>query len=305
VKAKCSNTLSSFDAAALLVYKNNDGCGSSFHLTSSEFDNISTGICPLIDLTQSEYCFLEPLSMMSGIHYVVNTPSLRSKCFVPLLEAMLHKGTTEQNRGSYFDLFIAMKVAVDDSFRRSLYDMAVDIGMRENRTKWIRNMVYPEKEYFQLKCKIADDAFVESLEDDRMDVVLPSNLAGPDVKWWIFLFGMKTTWTKPRLGDIESEKNGETVNPSLCFDWRDNKKKGEPLTKKRKLLNDKCVDIAQRRISESRGFIRVRIELPRSSYKCKIDRSLSNDIHLNLDWNTFRTLLSEDEARHFEVYIQQ
>eukprot|EP00475_Leptophrys_vorax_P029993 TRINITY_DN4452_c0_g1_i9.p1 TRINITY_DN4452_c0_g1~~TRINITY_DN4452_c0_g1_i9.p1 ORF type:complete len:726 (+),score=141.55 TRINITY_DN4452_c0_g1_i9:687-2864(+) len=269
--------------------------GSWFFLTSTEFDNISTGLCPLIDLTESKYRFLEPLSMMSGMHYVVSSPLLRSQYFVHLLGAMLDKGTTEQNRGSYFDLFVAMKVAVDASFRRRLFALAVEIGRcDDDGTNWMSNAVLPEKGYFKLK------SFVGSLEFDSEDVVLPSNLDGPDVKWCIFLFGLKTSWTKSLVGAVESRKNEETITLSLCFDWRDKKEKGEPLNKKRKLLHDKCAEIAQSRIKESCGFIRVRIELPSSILVSNTDRKLSKNIHLDIDWKVFRTLLSEDEARHFD-----
>jgi hypothetical protein len=278
--------------------------GSWFYLTSSEFDNISTGLCPLVDISESKYCFLEPLSMMSGIHYVVSSALLRSQCFVHLLGAMLGKGTTEQDRGSYFDLFIAMKVAVDASFRSRLFAMAMDVGKCDARTKWITNLVLPDNDYFKLRYKISDEAFVGSLQVDSEDVVLPSNLAGPDVKWWIFLFGLKTTWTKSQVSIEDSSKNEETITPSMCFDWRDKKKKGQPLNKKRKLLNEKCIGIAKSRIKDSYGFIRVRIELPLSSFVSNSDHKLTNDIHLNLDWKVFRTLLSEDEARYFEVYFK-
>jgi hypothetical protein len=278
--------------------------GSWFYLTSSEFDSISMGLCPLVDISESKYCFFEPLSMMSGIHYVVSSASLRSQCFVHLLGAMLGKSTTEQDRGSFFDLFIAMKVAVDASFRSRLFDMAIDVGKCDARTKWITNLVLPDKNYFKLRCKVSDEAFVGSLQADSEDVVLPSNLAGPDVKWWIFLFGLKTTWTKSQVSLEDSSKNEEATTPSMCFDWRDKKKKGQPLKKKRKLLHEKCIDIAKSRIKDSYGFIRVRIELPLSSFVSNSDHKLTNDIHLNLDWKGFRTLLSEDEARHFEVYFQ-
>jgi hypothetical protein len=278
--------------------------GSWFYLTSSEFDNISTGLCPLVDISESKYCFFEPLSMMSGIHYVVSSPLLRSQCFFHLLGAMLGKGTTEQDRGSYFDLFIAMKVAVDASFRSRLFAMAVDVGKRDARTKWISNWVLPDKNYFKLRCRVSDELFVDSLQADSEDVVLPSNLAGPDVKWWIFLFGLKTTWTKSQVSLEDSSKNEETITPSMCFDWRDKKKMGQPLKKKRKLLNEKCIDIAKSRVENSYGFIRVRIELPLSSFVSNSDHKLTNDIHLNLDWKVFRTLLSEDEARYFEVYFK-
>ena len=277
--------------------------GSWFYLTSDKFDIISAGLCPLVELEEFKYSFLEPLSLFSGIHYVVSSP-LRSRCLEHLLEAMLDKGATEQNRGSSFDLFVAIKVAVDASFRRRLFEMAVEIGIRDDRTKWISNVKLPEKDYFKLKCKISDEAFVESLESDDEDVVLPSSLAGPDVKWWLFLFGLKTTWTKSLVGADESRKNEETITPSLCFDWRDEGKKGEPLPKKRKALNDKCVEIAQSRVKESRGFIRVRIELPSSDFVSKTDRESTKDIHLDIGWKVFRTLLSEDEAGRFEVYCK-
>ena len=297
------------DAIQFLGDEDADGIsaesGSWFYLTSDEFDIISAGLCPLVELDKSKYSFLEPLSLFSGIHYVVSSLSLRSECSQHLLKAMLYKGITEQNRGSYFDLFVAMKVAVDASFRRRLFEMAVEIGIRDDRTKWISTMVLPEKNYFKLKCKISDEAFVESLEGDDEDVVLPSNLAGPDVKWWIFLFGLKTTWTKSLVGADESRKNEETITPSLCFAWRDEGKKGEPLPEKRKVLNDKCVKIAQSRIEELRGFIRVRLELPSSDFVSKTDRESTKDIHLDIDWRVFRTLLSEDEAGRFEVYLRK
>jgi len=217
---------------------------------------------------------------------------------------MLSKGTTEQVRGSYFDLFVAMKVATDGVFRSRLFDMAVEVGRLNDRTNWISEMTLPEKDYCKLKCKVSDKAFVRSLEVDDDDVILPSNLAGPDVKWWIFVFGFKTTWTKSQVSVDESSKNEETVTPSLCFNWRDKKEKRELLKKKRKLLNEKCAEIAASRIKESRGFIRVRIELPSSNFVYNIDHDSTNDIHLDIDWNRFRTLLSEDEAHYFESYLE-
>ncbi len=60
----------------------NAGYGFSVYLTSAEFDNISTGICPLLEMEISKYCFLEPLSMMSGIHYVTSSSMLSSQCLV-------------------------------------------------------------------------------------------------------------------------------------------------------------------------------------------------------------------------------
>jgi hypothetical protein len=119
--------------------------GSWFYLTSSEFDNVSTGICPLMSLSQSKYCFLEPLSMMAGLHYLVSSPSLLTSCYERLLEAMLDKSTTDQVRGSYFQLFIAMKISADSLFRQSLFEMALSKGIIDERTKWISNMVLPQK----------------------------------------------------------------------------------------------------------------------------------------------------------------
>jgi len=278
--------------------------GSWFYLRSSEFDSISAGLCPLISLEESKYRFLEPLSLMSALLYIVSSPLLRSQCFVHLLEAMFDKGTTEHVRGCYFNLFVAMKVAADSVFRRRLFDMAVEIGRLDDRTKWISEMILPEKDYFKLKCKVSDEAFVRSLEVDDEDVILPSNRAGPDVKWWIFVFGLKTTWTNPLLSVDESSENEEAITPSLCFDWRDKREEEKPLKKKRKLLNQKCAQIADSRIKESRGFIRVRIELPSSRFESNINHESTNDIHLEIDWERFRALLSEDEAKRFEVYFK-
>ena len=115
---------------------------------------------------------------------------------------------------------------------------------------------------------------------------------------------MKTSWRKSRVRADESFKNEETVTPSLCFNWRDKRKKGKPIKKKRKLLSEKCAEIAANRIKESRGFIRVRIELPSSNFESNIDYDSTNDIHLKMDWNRFRTLLSEDEAKYFESYFE-
>ena len=67
------------------------------------------------------------------------------------------------------------------------------------------------------------------------------------------------------------------------------------MPKKRKPLNLRCVDIADSRINESRGFIRVRIELPFSNFVSSIDHKLTKDIHLDIDWKVFRTLLSGDD----------
>ena len=274
--------------------------GSWFYLTSNEFDNVSTGLCPLVSIAKHKYQFMEPLSMFAGLHYVLSTPTLRPECFKQLLDAMFAKGTTEQVCGSYFDLFVAMKIAVDGGFRRRLFDMAVETGRQNEQTQWILGMTLPDKDYFNLKCKASDDIFVRSLENDSHDVILPSKLAGPDVKWWIFLFGLKTTWTKPVVGANESSKNGKTVTPSLCFDWRSDKNNGEPLPKKRKVRNEECIKIADSKTRGSCGFIRVRIELPSSDFK-RIEYDSTNDIHLDIDWMKFKTLLSTDEADRFTM----
>jgi hypothetical protein len=130
---------------------------------------------------------------------------------------------------------------------------------------------------------LSDDAFVTSLEFSEEDVVLPSNSAGPDVKWWIFVFGLKSTWTKDIMDKSISAKNEKHTTPSLCFDWRCKKNQDEPLKKKRKILHDKCVEIVKSRISKGHGFVRVRIELPDSSFERELDINLTNDIHLDLD----------------------
>jgi hypothetical protein len=80
--------------------------------------------------------------------------------------AMLGKAPTEQDRFSYSELFIAIKVAADASFRSFLFALAVDVGKRDARTKWISNLVLTGKKYFKLRCKVSDEAFVGRLSAD-------------------------------------------------------------------------------------------------------------------------------------------
>jgi hypothetical protein len=162
---------------------------------------------------------------------------------------------------------------------------------------------FTTKDFFKLKCELSDQAFITSLEFDGDDVVLPSKLAGPDIKWWIFVFGLKTTWTKENVDESVSAKNEETTTPSLCFYWRDKNKKNEPLKKKRKVLHDKCVEVVHSRVAQQRGFVRVRIELPYSSFVHQMDYNSTNDIHLDLDWKAFCKFISEDEAKYFKIYF--
>jgi hypothetical protein len=232
--------------------------GPCFCLTFTEFDNISTGLCYTIDLNESKYC-LEPLSILSGIHYIVSSPELRSKFLFYLLGAMLEKDTTEHNRSSYFDLFVSIKVAFGALFRKRLFEFVVETEIRDGRTKWISNVVFPERDYLKMKLKISDDEFVESLDLDSDDVVVPYDSAGPNLKWRIFLFGLKINWTKSQIRADESNKNEEKVTPNLCF-ARDEIRKSEHLKKKRMILHQICSEVAQRKIEESRGFIRVWIE---------------------------------------------
>jgi hypothetical protein len=207
-----------------------------------------------------------------------------------------------QSYGTHFEFFVALKIAMDEIFRKKLLELALEKGMQDEKTKWINNLAsIPQPNFFPIQFSSADVDFVQSLENDDTIIIFPSKLAGPDLKWWIFIFAMKTSWTSKGISDVTSGKNAITSDPSQCFLWRDTSKAYAELPLKRKHLHETCTRIVKSRVENERGFVRVRIELPDSPFsKNDENSSLSlynpHDIRLDLDWKQFSKLLPKDEA---------
>lgn len=289
----------------------------SFTLLSLEIDNISFGLCPLVSFAESKYCFLEPLSTISGLQYVCSSKDLVTWCFEEMLSIIMDKRTSEKVPNFYFDVYVAMKISSDELFRQHLFYMAVELGRKNSRTSWISDMVLPETEYFKMKCKLSDEAFIKSLKYDDYDVVLPFNFAGPSMKWWIFLIGTKISWSNTRIESEISRENEQNLNPMLFYQSIPNRNEDQILKKRRSKLNSKCVEIAMERrqsydiiqsrrgvVRVPRAFVRVRIELPFSTFQTSDLDETASDIYLNIDWTSFRTMITDQEARKFEEIFQ-
>lgn len=295
--------------------------GSSFIIDSEHADSLELGVCPLVVNTvdgYGTYKLMEPLTVMSGMKYILSHEALGPTLLQDIVDAMFLVGNTEQARGSYFDLFIGMKLATSKKFRQGLYAMACQRGALKPSTSWIMGNDLPDKSYFELCHKIDDDRFVNSLGNTiDTSVLMPSLYAGPDVKWWKFLIAVKTSWINECVAPSKSFKNETATDPLKMFLWRkrkrDDMEEDRQLPAKRGALNEACVDLVD---TGRYNFIRVRTEIPFSNVHVPDDAKHSDrlnhkkafksdgDIFLCLHWKDLAELLDDKEVHVFEKWLK-
>jgi hypothetical protein len=279
--------------------------GSWFTLDFEEAENIALGVCPIRNIYENSYILAEPLTIRSGLHFILRCDYLRSKIIDTLLSVMFKKGITPQMRGNYFELFVAMKLSLSLEFRRGLYDLALKKGKSSKYTNWISQYKVPDNEYFQIRCMAPDCNFLSSFESDQLDILLPSVYAGPDIQWWIFVFGIKTTWSGGLLSKEESIANFNSCDPNQFFASRSAEPETEIISRNmensRQILNEKCKQVVLDRARKGKGIVRVRLELPYSNFENPDTKDSSlHDISLCLDLKSLSPLLSDEENLLFE-----
>jgi hypothetical protein len=185
-------------------------------------------------------------------------------------------------------------LALSSEFRRGLYDLALKKGKSSKYTNWISLYKVPDNEYFQVRCKAPDSNFLSSFESDQLDILLPSIYAGPNIQWWIFVFGIKTKWSGGLVSKKESLTNFNSCDPNQFFT-------SQNMDHSRQILNQNCKQVVLDRARKGKGIVRVRLELPYSKFEIPDTKDSSiHDISLCLDLKSLSVLLSNEENMVFE-----
>jgi len=240
-------------------------------LSDSDLDLVSLGLCPLL---KDKFVCIEPLVFLSGVNFLRLRDDFRIEFFKELNRRLFSSELTPQQRGSYWDFFVGLRFSLDFKFRENLFNRAKSLATDSSHA-WILSAKLPSDPFFPFYPAVPDDYFISYLKNrghDSFEVIQPGFSAGPDLVWWIFVVGNKTSWTRDEVSEKESRRNSETVD--LRFSFLGCKRASDessldeecPSPKRQLELNNRVRSVLDHWKSEKQGFVRVRFELPDSFF---------------------------------------
>jgi hypothetical protein len=271
----------------------------SFLLWREELDTVRIGLFPVVNLRDHRYSFNEPLLVQAGLNYVATQPSLVEQCMRTQLELILDERATPQTRGIYFDVFIAMKLAWEASFRDTLIRMAQD--QAPCHVKWIHQLKF-SADIRKVVFNSTDDAVLKEFgntEEESKQVLVPPFIAGPDVMSGPIVCGNKFSSTARRIKSSQSEKNAETTDPNYLYAFRKRRRfdleeledEATMMQPARKKLREEALEVYENLRACELGHVVVRFEWPSSNFAGGIrtiqTRLTQNfDVELDIDMET-------------------
>ena len=246
-----------------------------------DMDMVETGLV-MIDRNGFWKCsMIEPMVLNAGMNFMATEhPNAFMNYFMDeIFSPKLPQNLTESERGNRMELIITLKIL--NEFWNG--------GMQKHLPEWTRTLNIQKPKGVidgRKKENSPHDTFISQLNDENYNyVLLPSHFAGPDIRYSIFNFFIKTTWSQQKLPFKQIKSNRENIEPKNWY-------------KSMKNYHDQ----AQKSV-QGKNFVNIVIEFPFSQIILE-DEKLENTLYIDLNNEMANDFFGNEFVEKYKNYIE-